>query len=231
MKNIVTMEVEYYRDAPYGDILALQRERFSRMVARRKEGKPVDNEWIMAVEHQPVYTLGRHGDRENLINRRFLDERGIELFDIERGGDITFHGPGQLVVYPLVDFGSRGLGVKEYVNLLEESVIKVCEGYGIEASRRDGAPGVWIEGSRKICAVGVKCSRFVAMHGLALNVTTDLGYFRAINPCGFTDGGVTSIAAETGTNPNWMDVAQRLIKILIELLAAGDDVSESDTRD
>lgn len=194
------IKVVTLRDAPYREVLERQRPIFAEMVARRRAGLPVGDEWLFLVEHRPVYTIGRNGHRENLIDPEFLRRESIELVDIERGGDITFHGPGQLVAYPIVDFGARRLGVKDYVNLLEQAVINVLEQYGIAGQRVEGATGVWLDvatsAERKICAIGVKCSRFVAMHGLALNVATDPAYFRAINPCGFVDRGVTSIAAE-----------------------------------
>lgn len=208
-----------WRDAPYDEVLARQREIFGRMVALRRQGaSAADEETVMLVEHRPVYTLGRHADAANILNRDMMTARGADIVSIERGGDITFHGQGQLVVYPIVDFGSRGLGVKEYVTILEEAVIRTIAEYGIEGERIEGATGVWIgKGTpreRKICAIGIKCSRFVAMHGLALNVDTDLSWFSSINPCGFTDRGVTSIAAETSSESSlkvdWPTVADRL---------------------
>ena len=121
---------------------------------------------------------------------------------VNRGGDITYHGPGQLVVYPIIDMANFGVGVKEYVDLLEEVVIRTVGEFGITGERLEGATGVWLDAhtprARKICAIGIKCSRYVTMHGFALNVNTDLNYFNYINPCGFVDKGVTSIAKEVG---------------------------------
>lgn len=155
------------------------------------------DERILLVEHRPVYTLGFHGDEHNLLR---LPE-GTECIRIERGGDITYHGPGQLVVYPILDLRRRGIGVKQYVHLLERWVTDILEACGVSGAQiTDEAPGVWLGMDtgkpRKICALGVKISHGVTMHGYALNVTTDLRGFSAINPCGFTDRGVTSIAAE-----------------------------------
>lgn len=231
------MNIEIYRDADYREILQLQRRRFAMMIDRRRSGMPVEEEWLMAVEHRPVYTLGRHGQTANLLRPDFLKSRNIELVEIERGGDITFHGPGQVVVYPLIDLAKRGLGVKAYVNLLEEAVICTVGEWGVEATRLPDAPGVWIEtpaagsaqftpsgmGVRKICALGIKCSRFISMHGLALNVTTDMRYFSAINPCGFTDRGATNLLLEAErasfpTAPTWERVAPRLLHHLSALL-------------
>ncbi len=202
------------RDADYGEMLQRQRELFASMVDAKRRGSSVEPlETLFLVEHRPVYTLGRHGDKANILNRAVIEATGAGLYEIERGGDITFHGPGQLVAYPLIDFGSRGMGVKSYVNLLEEAVIRTIARYGIEGVRVDGATGVWLAADdykpeRKICAIGVKCSRFIAMHGLALNVSTDLTWFSAINPCGFTDKGVTSISEELGREVRWEEVAE-----------------------
>lgn len=189
----------------YGEMLGLQREVFSRMVEMKKEGRRIEEEVIFLTEHQPVVTLGRHAHEDNvLLAEESLAQRGIGLYHIERGGDVTYHGPGQLVAYPLIDLESHHLGVKNYVNLLEEVVIRTIGEYGIIGERVEGASGVWIGAGtpreRKICALGVKCSRFVTMHGLALNVNTDMSGFEVINPCGFKDKGVTSMARELGKN-------------------------------
>ncbi len=184
---------------------------------------------ILLVEHPPVYTLGKSGHAENLlVDRAALERLGAQFFHIDRGGDITFHGPGQLVCYPILDLERIGIGLREYIGRLEEAVIRAVANYGIAAGRIPGASGVWIEGSgnagassgaevpeknappRKICAIGVRSSRYVTMHGFALNVTTDLGWFSRINPCGFHDRGVTSIARETGR-----DVAMEEVKRLV----------------
>jgi lipoyl(octanoyl) transferase len=211
------------RNADYAEVLAMQRHIFSEMVERRGAGLDIVCEYLFLVEHQPVYTLGKHGNPHNLTHAEFLRSKGINLVEIERGGDITYHGPGQVVAYPLIDMSRRGLGVKGYVHLLEEAVIRTIAEYGIRGERVDGATGVWIDvgtpRERKICAIGIKCSRFVTMHGLALNVCTDLSYFSAINPCGFVDKGVTSISAELGTHITFDDAALRLRRHLTTLLA------------
>lgn len=164
----------------------------------REEVRVGGREKVLFVEHPAVYTLGVHGKSENLIR---LPE-GTECIRIERGGDITFHGPGQLVVYSILDLRKRHLGVKQYVHLLEQWVLAIIKHYGIEGASTDDAPGVWIglgsPDERKICALGVKISHGLTLHGFALNVTTDLSAFSAINPCGFIDKGVTSILRETG---------------------------------
>jgi lipoyl(octanoyl) transferase len=215
-------EIIELRDAEYTNVLATQRRLFKEMVERRGANMPIDHEYIFIVEHQPVYTLGKHGDPHNLTHAEFLRAQGINLVEIERGGDITYHGPGQIVVYPLIDMAKRNIGVKQYVWLLEEAVIRTIAEYGICGQRVEGATGVWVgvgtPRERKICAIGIKCSRFITMHGLALNVCTDLSYFSAINPCGFVDKGVTSISAEVGEKVSFDDAAARLRRHLTELL-------------
>lgn len=199
----------------YGEMLAKQRGVFAEMVAKKKAKEKIEEEVLFLTEHYPVVTLGRHAHTENVLQtEESLRARGIGLFQIERGGDVTYHGPGQLVVYPLIDLERHHLGVKDYVNLLEEVVIRTIGKYGIKGERVEGASGVWIgKGTpeeRKICALGVKCSRYVTMHGLALNVNTDMSGFEVINPCGFKDKGVTSMARELGRDVN-MDEVKREI--------------------
>lgn len=178
---------------------------------------------VLLVEHPPVYTLGKSGHAENLlIPREMLERMGARFYHIDRGGDITFHGPGQLVCYPILDLERIGIGLREYIEALEEAVIRTVAEYGIAAGRIAGASGVWIDPGkarpRKICAIGVRSSRYVTMHGFALNVTTDLEWFSRINPCGFTDRGVTSIAAETGLQPSMQEVKQLVIRELATAL-------------
>ncbi len=157
-----------------------------------------------------------------LVSEDALAAKGIEFVRIERGGDITFHGPGQLVAYPIIDLQRHHLGVKDYVNMLEEAVIRTIAHYGITGERVEGATGVWIDkglpGERKICAIGVKCTRFVTMHGLALNINTDLHYFGAINPCGFIDKGVTSVRQETGKEADMQEAKELFAAHFRELL-------------
>ncbi len=206
----------------YGRMLDYQRELFAANVAAKREGREVAERLIM-LEHSPVVTLGRHAKESNvLVSEALLRQRGVGLYHIERGGDVTYHGPGQLVVYPLIDLEKHGLGVKAYVDLLEESVIRTIARFGIKGERVEGASGVWIGRStpaeRKICALGVKCSRHVTMHGLALNVNTDLEGFRLINPCGFMEKGVTSMAAECGAPLDFAAVRNVLAEELLRLL-------------
>lgn len=177
---------------------------------------------LMLCEHPHVYTLGKSGHANNLlVSETFLKSIGASYYHIDRGGDITYHGYGQLVGYPILDLssiGERGIGLKEYIHRLEESVIETIAEWGIVGRRVEHATGVWLEATamrpeRKICAIGVKASHYVTMHGFALNVTTDLKYFNYINPCGFTDKGVTSLAAEladTGREVPTLDEVKRV---------------------
>lgn len=212
------------RDAPYREVLDMQHEIFNSRVEGRRAGCPAGDDYLITVTHRPVYTLGRHADRGNVVRPQWLAARGAEVVEIDRGGDVTFHGPGQIVVYPIIDLQARSIGVRMYVNLLEEAVIRTLADYGIGSGRVDGVTGVWIgcgtPAERKVCAIGIRCSRFITMHGLALNVDTDLTWFSAINPCGFTDKGVTSMARELGdTAPTLEQVASTLRHHLTDLLS------------
>lgn len=163
------------------------------------ENKP---QYLLFCEHEPVYTLGKSGNAQNLlIAEHVCKSKNIDYYPIDRGGDITFHGPGQLVAYPIIDMEEFHVGVKSYIQKLEDVVIQTLQPYGIVGEKDEKAMGVWIDAqhpakARKICAIGVRTSRFVTMHGLALNVNTDLSYFNYINPCGFTDRAVTSMQKE-----------------------------------
>jgi len=160
--------------------------------------------YFLLVEHPHVFTLGISGKSDNmLVNEDVLKAKGATFYKINRGGDITYHGPGQIVGYPIVNLEAFGIGVREYVFRLEEVIISVLKHYNIRATRLTGATGVWLDAedkskSRKICAIGVRVSRSVTMHGFAFNVNTDLYFYQLINPCGFTDRGVTSLAKELG---------------------------------
>lgn len=170
---------------------------------------------LLFVEHDPVYTLGKSGNEANLlINAIQLRAKHVEFIKVDRGGDITFHGPGQLVAYPVFDLEKLGIGVREYVEKLEEVVIRSIAAYGLRGNRLPGATGVWLEPdtsrARKICAIGVKCSRYVTMHGFALNVNTDLDYFSYIHPCGFIDKGVTSLEKELGHPVDMSEVKEKV---------------------
>lgn len=206
----------------YEKALERQTIAFNALLEAKAQGRTGENR-LFFCEHQPVLTIGKSGKDTNLlIPEEQLVQRGISFYHINRGGDITYHGPGQLVCYPILNLEEFHLGLKEYVHLLEEAVIRVCASYGIEAGRLEKATGVWLEGStpraRKICAIGVRSSHYVTMHGLALNVNTDLRYFSYIHPCGFIDKGVTSLRQELKHEVPMDEVKQRLECELSKLL-------------
>jgi len=184
-----------------------------------KTGKTADKTLpqLIFVEHPHVYTLGKSGKENNLlVNPDFVRSIGASFYKIDRGGDITYHGPGQIVGYPILDLDALGKGVKQYVTSLEQVIIDTLTAYHIVATRMEGATGVWLDThkpgfSRKICAIGVKVSRGITMHGFALNVSTDLGYFNHINPCGFSDKTVTSMEKELGCKPDMGEVKKSLL--------------------
>ena len=235
----------------YAEAWEKQKELFQERLDAKKvaAGNPLPDV-LVSCEHRPVLTLGKSGQIENLlVSEEMLRQRGVDFFRIERGGDITYHGPGQLVMYPIFDLehfvsetasvrpsesalpsesastrqsestgvsARHGIGLKEYIWRLEEAVILFLKDFGIAAGRLEGATGVWLDAhganARKICAIGVKASRFVTMHGLAFNINTDLSYFQLINPCGFTDKGVTSLQQELGGQAQDMAACQALLR-------------------
>ncbi len=176
-----------------------------------KGGNPI----VILCEHPHVYTFGKSADKNNLlINPEFLKQINAEVYQTERGGDITYHGPGQLVGYPIINLRASGLGVKKYVEILESSLITALADFNIVAYQIGGLTGIWVGGKnemqRKIGAIGIRIKNGVSMHGFALNVTTDLSYFNHIVPCGIIDKGVTSIAKENGTG-NLIEFSNRFI--------------------
>lgn len=189
-----------YRDLgvkPYGEVLTLQENLFNSNLEAKEAGNATHNTLLLC-EHNPVFTIGKTGKRENILVTSA--DMQAELFHVQRGGDVTFHGPGQLVAYPIFDLDTLGIGVAEYIHRLEETILKTLAHYGIEAERIADAPGIWIRNNRiglytdnKICAIGARVSRHVTMHGLAINITTDLSYFQKIISCGLTGKGVTSL--------------------------------------
>ncbi len=179
---------------------------------------------LILLEHPHVYTMGMNGDEANLLfSEQLLNRIGATYYKIERGGDVTYHGYGQLVGYPIIDLDYLKIGIKEYIFRLEESIIRTIAEYGIKGERDAAAIGVWLDPgkreARKICAIGVKVTRFITMHGFALNITTDLDYYRYINPCGFTDRGVTSIEKECGLRPSIDEVSKKYAVHFKEIFA------------
>ncbi len=188
-----------------------QESLFSEIVNQKMLNRNVEQQaqtptksYLLLCEHPPVYTLGKSGDEKNLLLGEVeLKQKNIDYYPINRGGDITFHGPGQLVGYPILDLDNFFTDIHKYLRLLEEAIIRTLQEYGLKGERYPGYTGVWLDAlipnkARKICAMGVRCSRWVTMHGFALNVNTDLSYFNNIIPCGINDKSVTSMEKEIG---------------------------------
>jgi lipoyl(octanoyl) transferase len=192
---------------PYADALELQRA----LVEERKAGRIPDT--LLLLQHPHVITIGvrKDGAANIVASSSRLAELGVEVFETGRGGDVTYHGPGQLVGYPILDLRPNRQDVHKYVRDLEEVMIRVCGDFGIEAGRVAGLSGTWVR-SEKIGAIGVRISRWITSHGFAFNVDTNLDYFRLIVPCGISDRGVTSLAALIGTAPAVADVEDRFLQ-------------------
>ena len=207
-----------------------QEKLFSETVTTKIHNRPLPieeqqttNNYFLFCEHPHVYTLGKSGDEQNLlINEQQLLEKKATFYKINRGGDITYHGPGQIVGYPILDLDNFFTDIHKYLRFLEEMVIRTLAEYGIEAGRSKGETGVWLDVDnplrvRKICAMGVRASRWVTMHGFALNANVDLNYFGNIVPCGITDKAVTSMNKELGRNVNETEVKEKLKKHFSDL--------------
>jgi len=187
-----------------------------------EDSKEETENFLLFCQHPHVYTLGKSGDESHLLlQESFLSTIGATYFKTNRGGDITYHGPGQLVGYPILDLENFYTDIHLYLRMLEEAIIKTCEGYGLVAGRIEGLTGVWInptqEDARKICAMGVKASRWISMHGFALNVNTDLSYFSHIVPCGIATRGVTSLQQELGQEMDFQSVSDVVKGHLVDL--------------
>ena len=205
-----------YQEELFAEILAVKS-------SNRKENKTVATKnHLIFCEHPHVYTLGKSGDEKNLlVNEDYLKSRGATFHKINRGGDITYHGPGQIVGYPILDLDNFFTDIHKYLRFLEEAVIMTLKEYGLASERSPGETGVWFDvgtsKARKICALGVKSSRWVTMHGFAFNVNSDLSYFGNIIPCGITDKSVTSLQKELGMEVDMNEVRKKLKVHLIEL--------------
>jgi lipoyl(octanoyl) transferase len=209
----------------YQDAWDYQESLFQETITQKGHpDKPQTSNFLLFCEHPHVYTLGKSGSESNLlINNQALAEKEVSFFRTNRGGDITYHGPGQIVGYPILDLENFKLGIRKYIWLLEESIIALLRDFGISASRLDGASGVWLDADqpgkvRKICAIGVRSSRYVTMHGFAFNINTKLEYYNYINPCGFTERGVTSLEKELGSKQDIEKVKIQLKAHLLRLL-------------
>jgi lipoyl(octanoyl) transferase len=181
------------------------------------------NNYLLFCQHPHVYTLGKSGDISNLLlNEEGLKEKNATFYHINRGGDITYHGPGQLVGYPILDLDNFFTDIHRYLRLLEEAIILTCRDFGLDAGRIDGLTGVWLDyenkiNPRKICAIGVKSSRWITMHGFAFNINTNLDYFNYIIPCGINDKAVTSLSREIGTGLEFDVAEERVLNHLVDL--------------
>lgn len=182
--------------------------------------------YLLFVEHPHVYTLGKSGDEKNLLlNEKQLLDKHANYYKINRGGDITYHGPGQLVAYPILDLDNFFTDIHKYLRLLEETIILTLKEFGVESGRSKGETGVWLDAedkfkARKICAMGVRCSRWVTMHGWGFNVNSDLNYFNNIIPCGINDKAVTSLNKEVGRDVDMAEIKEKLKKNFSELFEA-----------
>ena len=202
----------------YTDALKIQEEYFNiNLEEKKSKGTGNTNHNLLFCEHNHVYTLGKSGAENNLlINDKFLKSINAEYYKSSRGGDITYHGPGQIVGYPIFDLEKFDMLARKYIFNLEQVIIETLKEYNIEGHRLDGATGVWLDvdiptKTRKICAIGVKVSRWVSMHGFAFNINTDLSYFGHINPCGFTNRGVTSLQKELNREVDLLEVKEKLL--------------------
>ncbi|MDB2427208.1 lipoyl(octanoyl) transferase LipB [Flavobacteriaceae bacterium] len=214
----------------YQDALDYQLQLFNQIIdiklKNRKNNTKIETDnHLIFVEHPNVYTLGKSGDINNLLlNKNELDDKKIQFFNTNRGGDITCHGPGQIVCYPILDLDNFFTDIHKYLRFLEETIIRTLNDFGIVSERSQNETGVWIDSdlvfSRKICAMGVKASRWVTMHGLALNVNNDLSYFENIIPCGISNKSVTSIQKETGRNISLNQVTKIITQHFIEIFSA-----------
>lgn len=203
----------------YKDAWDLQEKLFDEILqAKLANSKTMPENKLLFCQHPHVYTLGKSGNKNNLLlSEKFLKQKQATFYQINRGGDITYHGPGQIVGYPILNLENLGFSIKEFVFNIEEIIIRVLKTYEITATRSEGETGVWLDidnkqKARKIAAIGMRISRMVSMHGFALNVNTNLDYYNYIIPCGITDKGVTSLQKELGRKVDIEEVETRLLE-------------------
>ena len=224
------IELQELGKKDYKETWDFQEELFKKIVDVKVKNRnenaqhPTPN-FLLFVEHPHVYTLGKSGDVSNLLlSEKQLTEKGATFYKINRGGDITYHGPGQIVGYPILDLENFFTDIHKYLRLLEETIILTLAEYGLKGVRSEGETGVWLDVgtpfARKICAMGVRASRWVTMHGFALNVNSDLGYFDNIIPCGIRGKGVTSLHVELGKKIDEQEVKQKIVKHFANLFQA-----------
>lgn len=213
MKKVELYDLGRMSYQPAWDLqTAIQQRLVTQKKARRKDKtRQIDRDVLLLVEHPHVYTLGKSGDENNLLkDMAELADIDAEFVEVDRGGDITYHGPGQIVGYPILNLDRHITDIHKYLRYLEEVIIRTCADFGIEAGRIEGLTGVWV-GDEKICAMGVRCSRWVTMHGFAFNVNADLSYFKHIVPCGITDKDVTSLQEILNKKVDLDQVKPRLV--------------------
>lgn len=213
----------------YLEVWEYQKQLFQKIIKKKDEGVEIEGcfskksvGYLLLTEHTPVYTMGKRGKEDHLLlSVDVLREIGAKFLRIDRGGDITYHGPGQLVVYPILNLECFFKDLHKYLRYLEEVVIRLLSQYGLKGERSVGETGVWLDVGkprmRKLCAIGIRVSRWVSMHGLALNVHTDMSYFKYIIPCGIKGKGVSSMQLELGYTPSVKEVAQRFEAIFQEV--------------
>ncbi len=211
-----------YQEKLFNDVVAQK-------IANRdlpEEKRILTKNYLLFVEHPHVYTMGKSGDEKNLlVNEKQLKEKSATYYRINRGGDITYHGPGQLVAYPILDLDNFFTDIHKYLRFLEETISLTLKEYGIESGRVKGETGVWLDAenklkARKICAMGVRCSRWVTMHGWGFNVNSDLNYFNNIIPCGISDKAVTSLNKELGRDVDMTEIKEKLKNNFYKLFGA-----------
>lgn len=221
-----------YQDQLFSQVLEVKAQ--NRIAA--PEAQVATPNYLLFCSHPHVYTLGKSGHESNLlIGEELLKAKGATYYKINRGGDITYHGPGQLVGYPILDLDNFFTDIHKYLRYLEEAIILTLQDYGITAGRIPGLTGVWLDheeqvNPRKICAMGVKCSRWVTMHGFAFNINTDLSYFNNIVPCGISDKQVTSLAHELGYEVALAEVEEKLLRHLANLFGATITITANEKR-
>jgi len=209
----------------YSEAYNRQKELFETAIRQKSEHRETQ-QTVVFCEHPHVITIGKNGSASNLLfPEKILKEKQVELYQVDRGGDVTYHGPGQLICYPVLDLEAFHTGLKDYIFLLEEIIIRLLDYYLLKGERLAGTAGVWLQAAdpkkvRKICAIGVKSSRYIVMHGFALNVSTDLSYYRLINPCGIKDKGVTSLEKELNCKIDIEELKKILKDIFINQLVS-----------
>ncbi len=217
MEKNITIKLVDLGFIDFAEAWEYQKQLFDKILEDKHKGLTTNN-YLLFCEHAPVYTLGKSGVKENLlVDEKWLEENGISFYQIDRGGDITFHGPGQLVGYLVLDVDNFNSSIKEFIFDIETVLIRTIKHFGLGSERIERATGVWLDAGikgkeRKVAAIGMRIHNKVSMHGFALNVNTDLDYFNHINPCGFHDKGVTSLQKELGREIDMKDVKSQVIR-------------------